>query len=344
MRAMHADDHASHQGLHSPGVALGSLEPPRRWSPARLAMQSLGILLALGLLGWAISLAFSETNRERLEELRNPDPMTVAALLGLSAVAVVISGLLFWMVARPERRVPLASVSATNAIAMGLALIPLKMGMIARVLIHHRRDGVAFKDIVGWVAAIAALSIVTLGPLAAAGAWRREMDALWWIVGVGGALTGHALGIALGRSARTRPWLARLSLGSWRFVRHPSGVWPHALLRLLDLGLLGVRFWLAASLAGVAMSVGEAALFGVVYVAFVVGSPFGRVGFAEMAVAGTAAAIGHEWESLALVALTVTTAEAIASIALALIACVYIRPDRLMTPRRRHRASADQDA
>lgn len=332
---MNADDHTASDGLHAPGAALGSFEPPRRWSPARLVMQLLGVLLALGLFGWAISLALSEANRARLEELKNPDPATVAALLGLSMLAIGISGLLFWVVARPERRMPLASVSATNAIATGLALIPLKMGMIARVLIHHRRDGVAFKDLVGWIAAIAALSIVSLGPIAAASAWRREIDTLWWIVGVGGALAGHGIGIMLGRAAESRPWLARLSLGAWRFVRHLSGVCPHALLRLADLALLGVRFWLAASLAGVSMSVGEAALFGVVYVAFVVGSPFGRIGFAEMGVAGTAAAIGHDWESLALVALTVTTAEAISSIALALIACVYLRPDRLMAPRRR---------
>lgn len=344
MRAMEPEKHATSPGLHPPGPALGSLEPPGRWSPVRIAMQSLGVLLALALLGWAIGLAFSDANRERLEQLKNPDPKVVAALLGLSALAVGISGLLFWVVARPERRVPLSSVSAANAIAMGLSLIPLKMGMVARVLIHHRRDGVAFKDIVGWVAAIAALSIVTLGPIAVAGAWRREIDALWWVVGVGGALAGHALGIALGRAAASRPWLARISLGSWRFVRHPSGVWPHALLRFSDLALLGCRFWLAASLAGVAMSPGEAALFLAVYLAFVVGSPFGRVGFAEMGVAGAAAAIGHEWESLALVALTVTTAEAVASIALALIACAYIRPDRLIAPRRRARETRDQDA
>jgi len=333
MRAMSHDRDGVDEGLHAPGAALGSLEPPRRWSPARIAMQTLGALSAVGLLAWALSLAMSDKNRASLDALRQADAWRVALLFGLSAVSVGLSGLLFWVVAQPERRVPLSSTSAANAIAMGLGLVPLKMGMIARVLIHHRRDGVPFRDIVGWVAAIAALSIVSLAPLAGAGIWRRDLDALWWLVGVGGMIAGHAIGIGLGRAAESRPVLQRLSLGSWRFVRHPGGVVPHGLIRGCDLGLLGVRFWLAATMSGLALSMGDAMLFGVVYITLVVGSPFGRLGFAEMAVAGIAAALGYEYERLALVAVTVTAAEAVTSISLACAAFVYIRPDRLMALR-----------
>lgn len=333
MRAMDQEHGGTSEGLHAPGAALGSLETPRRWSPARVALQSAGALLAFGLLVWALTLALSEKNQASLDQLRQADAWRVAQVIGLSAVSVGLSGLLFWVVARPERRVPLASASAANAIAMGLGLVPFKMGMVARVLIHHRRDGMAFKDIVGWVAAIAALSVVTLVPLALAGVWRRDLDALWWIVGVGGVCLGHGIGIVVGRAAASRPVLARVSLGSWRFVRHGSGVWSHGVIRLVDLALLGVRFWLVASMSGLALSMGDAMLFGVVYITLVVGSPFGRIGFAEMAVAGVATALGHDAEHLALVAITVTAAEAITSICLAAVSFVYIRPDRLMARR-----------
>ncbi len=330
---MREEPAATSDGLHAPGGALGALEPPRRWSPARMAMQLIGGLLALGLLGWALSLALSDDNRASLENLSSAEPWRIISLFALSALAVVLSGLMFWVVIRPERPVPLASVMGANAIAMGLGLVPLKLGMVARVLIHHRRDGVPFKDIVAWVAAMAALSVAILGPLALACLWRGDIDPLWWLVGVGGALAASAAGVAVGGASASRPWLARMSLGSWRLVRHPVGVGTHAALRLTDLGLLGLRFWLAATMAGVAMSPGHAMLYAVVYVTMVVGGPVGRVGFAEMAVAGVAAAVGQKPSDLALVAITVTAVEALTSLGAAAIACFWIRPDRLMARR-----------
>lgn len=319
-------------GLHAPGGIVPDLAPPPpgRGRAARLAWQLLGFLIGLGLLGWAVSIAISEKNRQSLEAVSHAPAGVLTGLLGTSLLSVMLNGVMFWVVLRPLRRIGLMDTVLTNGIAVFLSVLPFKINLVARVLIHHRRDGVAFRDILAWFAAMSAMALSVLLPLGLAGWWRGRLDAWWWIVGVGGSFALGGVGVLLGRAAMARPWLSRLSLGADRVARHAPTVFAHAGLRLADIGLLCARFWLAAMAADVGLGAQQAVMLATSYFLLSVLAPAGALGFREMGVAGVGLAGGADASQVALVTLVVTGAEFIASGALSVPAFFRLRPDRLI--------------
>lgn len=329
-------------GLSAPVGVLGELEPPSRRSAGRLALQLLGFVIGLALLGWAVSIALSEKNRHSLEAVFTAEPRTLAVLLAVSAVSVIVNGLMFWVVLRPLHRLSAVDTALTNAIAVFLSALPMKINLVARVLIHHRRDGVPFKDIMAWFAAMAALAVAVLLPMGLAGWWRGRIDAMWWIVGVGGSFAVSGLGVWLGYLSLRHPWLSKMSLGSDRIVRHWRTVLWHTLLRLSDMGLLAARFTAAAAAAHVDLPPERTVLLATTYFFLSVLAPLGALGFREMGVAGIAIATGADAGQITLVTLIVTAAEFVASGALSLVAWVRLRPDRLWVAARKESSAASR--
>ncbi len=318
-------------GLRAPeGMTLGAIEGRVGWTRRRLALQGVGLLLGLSLLGWAISLAAGESNRASWQAMRHAPAGLAFGLVGLSVVGVVLNGLLFWITLRPLHRLRPFEVIGVNAIATFLSALPMKMGLATRALIHHRRDGVRLRVMVAWVAAMGALALATLAPLGFAGLWRGRLDGLWWATAIGGAALCNALGVALGRAAQRRPWLARLSMGSWEIVRHPTVVLAHLALRLADVAVLAGRFAFAAAIAHVPIENGQAMLIATTYFLLSVTAPAGTLGFREAGVAAVAMMQGLDERALALVALTVSVAEFAAGALLAAPAVIALRPDRLL--------------
>jgi hypothetical protein len=322
-------------GLQSPeGPLLGAIEGPRGWSRRRVVAQIVGLLVSLSLLGWAISLALSDRNQASWEAMRSAHWSTVLTLIALSLLSLTLNGLMFWITLRPLRRLKPMEVVGVNAISTFLSVLPFKVGLATRVLIHHRRDGVPFRHIVAWMAGMGALALATLLPLAAAGLWRRDLDALWWLVAVGGLLLCNGVGVALGRIAKSRPWLARLSLGSHQIVRDPVAVGGHLLLRLLDIAILAGRFTAAAAIAGHALPPDQAILIATTYFLLSVLAPAGTLGFREAGVAALGLARGLDEGALALIALIVSVAEIASAAALAIPAAIVLRVDHLIAQKR----------
>lgn len=318
-------------GLRAPtGMMLGVIEGRAGWTRRRWAIQGAGLLLGLALLGWAISLAAGETNRASWMAMRQAPAGLAASLVGLSLVGVILNGLLFWVTLRPLHRLRPFEVIGVNAIATFLSALPMKMGLATRALIHYRRDGVSVRVMVSWIAAMGALALATLAPLGIAGLWRGHIDGPWWATAIGGAALCNALGVGLGIAAMRRPWLARLSMGSWELVRHPSVVLVHMTLRLADVAVLAGRFALAAAIARVPLDGGEATLLATTYFLLSVLAPAGTLGFREAGVAAVALSQGLDERALALVALTVSAAEFAAGGLLSAPAVIALRPDRLL--------------
>ncbi len=305
-------------------------EAPRGWSRGRIAAQCIGALISLTLFGWALSLAFSETNQSSWDAMRNADGRIVAALIGLSFLSLVLNGLMFWVTLLPLRRLQPVEVIGVNAIATFLSILPFKVGLATRVLIHHRRDGVRFRFIIAWVAAMGALALATLLPLAAAGLWRKDLDALWWLTAIGGVILCNVLGIVLGRYSTRNLWLARLSMGAHQIVRDVGVVSEHLVLRLVDIAILAGRFIAAATIAGVILPADQAVLVATTYFLLSVLAPAGTLGFREAGVAALGLTQGLDERALALVALIVSMAEILAAALLALPAAIVLRPDRLL--------------
>lgn len=324
-------------GLHSPeGTALEAIEPTRRWTPTRIALQSAGFAVSIGLLVWAASRAFGEDNRESVERLLDAPLWAVGVFVLLTAIGIALNGLMFWFTARAlDARVGMIDMIATNTLCTFLAILPFKLGAVVRVLIHKRRDGIHFKRIVPWFAAMTALALAAMLPLAAASAWRGEIDVLWWIVGVGGGIACVATGVVLSRLADRSKALRWLSIGAYEVTRDARTSAIVTLCRWGDVASLAARFLLAAWIVQTPMSAGDAVLQASMFFLISVTAPAGTLGMREAGVAGLALAQSKDGANIALVALTITAAELVTSGVLGVLAAWRLRVDRVLLSRRR---------
>lgn len=157
-------------------------------SALRITAQILGFLIGLALLVWCISTALKKENRESLSKLADASPAQIALLIGLSLIVMLASGAVFRQTLLPIKKLPMLEVQAVNAIACLLALLPFKLSVIFRVLVHNRRDGVPILTIGAWFGAVAAVILCVLIPILGAGIWRGGADVLWFITAAGGII------------------------------------------------------------------------------------------------------------------------------------------------------------
>lgn len=353
----------------APGNRKGSaaLRVGRR---GRLAVQLLGFLIGLGLLGWCITLALAPENRQQFQELRNASALQIGGLLALSLAYVVVNGLIFWIVLRPARRLPVLDVLAVNGIATFLTYLPFKLSAVVRVAIHNRRDRVPLLTIGSWFVATAVLMLIALGPAALAAVVWRQIDFVWLgLTALGQLALGAAL-LAAARAFRGDSGQSRLAvlvaklrvralnraLGSraWSNVHSgfdmlssPQTVAGAIALRLMDVAVQAARFALAAAILGVPLSFDQALLISLAYFMIGILSPVGVLGAREAGATGTAAVLfaaagadlSESAAQIAPVALFVSATEGVVLLFGAAAGVAWLRPDRLLKVRA---ASDDQ--
>lgn len=296
----------------------------KRWA------QAAGLVAGVALLVWAISLATSEKNRESFEAMRAAPASEVALLVGLTVASLVLNGLMFWVALRPVARLRAIDVVATNSISTFLSVLPFKLSVLARMLIHHRRDGVPLRTLLAWVASVGALGLAVLLPCVVATLVAGRVGALWWTLAIAGVIAANVMAVVCGRLAERVRWLRVMGLGTHVIVRDPHAVGGHLLLRVLDVGALAGRFLAAAAIADLVMPLEQAILLSTAYFLLSVITPAGTLGFREAGTAALASVGGLDAAQIALVALIVTGAEVLVSGVMAAAAFVWIRPDRLL--------------
>jgi hypothetical protein len=317
---------------HAHAPTLAPFSPRSRFTPKRIAIQGAGAALGIAIFIWAVRLVLSPDNRAQLEALTSASAPLLALLAGLTIASVAVNGALFWIAVRPLRELRLLDIVAVNAIATFLSVLPFKLNLILRVLIHHRRDGVPFRDLIAWLAAVAALGLAGLVPLAGASLWRGRLDALWWTGAITGLVIFGVLAVVLGRLSENNKWLATTSLGSWRIVRHPGPVVSSLPIRLIDVGLVAARFLVVAEVIGVALSPSHAVVLATLWFALSVAAPTGTLGYREglLVVVGSG---GLDEGAIATLAIGVLVAELAVSGVLALAGAAWLRLDRLLLTR-----------
>ena len=329
----------------------------------RLALQALGFVIGLLLLGWCVRTALSPDNREQLAKLGEATPGQVALLLGLSAGTLFINGLLFWITLRPVKRLPAVDHVAINALCTFLAFLPFKVGALTRIAINNRRDAVPILTIGAWYAGMFAIMLATYLPAMGASMWRGGVDWLWWVAGLGGTAVLLGAGVAVATPFAGEPGLARLHrlvdrsrlpivgrlARSDHFTRlhtaadmmaAPGHVLAAGVMRLVDLGIMSARFVVAGSIVGVAFGWEEAVLAASAYYILGMVSPFGMLGAREAGTAwwvgafGLAATSGQSAEevarSLTVLTLFITGTESVVLLAGAAAGTAWLRPDRLL--------------
>ncbi len=324
-------------GLATPrGGPLGEMEHASgagRWDGLRITLQIIGALIGLGLAYWAITLAFGGDNHESLERLKQASLGAIAGLLGLTAITITLNGVLFWVALRPlqgDEPVRLSRVVLINAIPTLLAILPFKLGFVVRIGLHHRLDGLSFKTLVAWMGAFGGLTLACMVPAGAVGLIAE--GALWWaLLVIGPALGLGALCVAA-RVAMRWGLLHRLMLGAEGVLTDPRALVTTYALRMVDIGVQGTRFALAASVVGVALEPEHALLLGASYFLVVAVAPAGALGVAEMVTATIAMAVGLDQGTFALVALVVSGSHYAGAFLLALPSAIVLRVDRVLRP------------
>jgi hypothetical protein len=322
----------------------------------KLAVQVLGFAIGIALLAWCVHGALK--NPEGFRRLGEASPGQVAALVGLTLVVILASGAVFRETLVPIRRLPMLEVQATNFIACLLVLVPFKLSVLFRILVHNRRDKVPLLTIGAWFAAVGVVILCVLVPTIAASVWRGRADTLWFIGAGGGMLLSLTAVLLIARffaTVRGWAWLkghygriplpARLRAGSTaadallekahegvRMLASPRVVYGCALMRLVDFAAQAGRIAVAAAIVGQSISWEHALLAGTIFFFITAAAPSGAIGTRE---GGTAWLIATVLPSLdqglfKVVVIAVSATEAIVLLAGSVLSIAYLRPDRLL--------------
>lgn len=329
---------------------------PENRSGARIAVQVVGFLIGIALLGWCVRLALSEENREALGKLVDAPPGSLAALLGLSVVSVVANGLIFWGALAPVRRLRALDVVATNALSTFLANLPFKIGLLARIAIHNRRDKVPMAMIFGWFGAVTATLITTSASLLVAGTLRGVLGALTVPAAVVSMVVLSVVMVVIAKRLSGERGHRRLSrligrFGGRRALRLArsqvmrelhmgldmlaSGRWVALVVafRIVDFASQGWRWVVAGELVDKDIAFTNGLLIAGGH--FLAGalSPVGMLGFREGAAMGTAELLGLGSREFAPIALLTAGSELLVVIAGAGLAIAWLRLDRMLASR-----------
>lgn len=322
---------------------------PGRLTMRGRAVQIVGFCVGAALLVWALSLAGSGQNQEALAKLRGLPASTLASLVALTLASLAINGLMFWVTALPLRtaevRLPLGETLATNCIATFLSLLPFKLGLLVRSLIHVRKHGMSVGVLLGWFAAFGVLTACTALLAGAVAIARGKVDSVWLVSVLAGlvvlALLAKVLapvvfarakqleGFAAGKGAGTSAVaisLARLAMPAASIFAKPGVCLAHAGLRLLDFATFAARFALLASALGVALSNEHAMLLGSSFLLLNASAPAGTLGFADMGVAGAGTLVGLPTQQIVLLSLVTTALQTAVAGAISAVAWWWVRP------------------
>lgn len=331
-------------------------------SRVRTALQLLGFLVGLAMLGWCIRQALGPENQAQLRRLGDAPASAILLLLSLSLGTLVLNGLMFWVAVRPIRNLSPTGVCATNAVATFASYLPFKLSVVVRVLIHTRRDGLPFFTVGAWMTAVAVVMLVSLSPLALGAYVRGGLDGVAWGLTAATALTAGAAVIVLARLFSGERGLAKVRAaadatrvgllsraarsektaqlhGALTILGHARATIAGIALRLTDTGVQAWRFLVAADILGIPMSIGEAVILSIVYFLVSVFTPIGVLGSREAATAAVAVALGLRGELRDTdLPLLVTATESLVNLMGAVVGLAILRPRRGEGP-----ASTDPD-
>ena len=272
---------------------------------------------------WAVKVVISEENRPALERLLEMPGSSAQLLLALSIGTTFIHGILFWIAARPIRKMSLMNMEAINAVAASAQPLPFGLGKVFRFAAHRVIDGLKTSEIFAWFAARAVL--VSLVPFSVwCGSWVSGQVSVSWVVWTLAILFitnslcylcatwPEKILLALNRTG----WLLDCVQGLSQVLRQLWVLVTHSGLSLLDLGIHALRFVVICNVLQCDIGLGEALLMASWY--FFSGL-FLWAGLREGSTGGLAALLGLPGEQFFIVASTVTLVELTANLLLALL-------------------------
>ncbi len=320
-----------------------SVGKPARWSPLKVTVQVLGFAIGLTLFAWCVSVALRPRNRESLDRLLDAPLWVLSSLLGCAVLSLLLNGSLFWFLIRTVRSIGWRSVVAVNSVATCLNYLPFKLSVVARFVIHNRRDNLPVTLILAW---LAAAGVVILGAIAApiaATFWRGRVDAVWVVVTTAGLLvTGGSVVVMARFLRRAAPGSFISKVLSFRpvapltpaivMLADGGAIAASFAVRTIDLACVAARFWLAAHACGTPIGMSTAVLAASTYFLIGVVTPAGALGAREGGTTLLAGSVLHlpdvGNESFAVVTLVASASEMIVNLVAAAISGLWLRFSR----------------
>lgn len=273
---------SSYQGEHSlaPLATMSAKNTARK-----IILQITGFALGVALIAWCVWGAAKDP--EGWQRLREASSTSLIGLLLCSLASIMISGLTFWIAARPVQTLGVQDQQWINALASMLNYAPVRLGMFVRAAYAIKVDHLRAVELVAWFASVAftfvvALLAITAGTLAwiQFGAWTFFPTLI--IIAMLGGFSGR--------------WCATLSMvqkraqGLERLITNPTALWGSIALHILDLFFATGRVLLSIQILGLQLNLAQACLISMASFAASL-NPLGRLGFREAAVAFTAGAL-----------------------------------------------------
>ncbi len=209
----------------------GLTESALRLRSALGKVRPIGAAVGLLLLAAAITVVLRERGllSEALQSLQSAPVSTVAMLLGSVASSVALTGLVFWILTSRFGRISLAEMQALMAATSLANYLPLRPGLVGRVLFHRARHGIRARDSLRTIVEAMLLTAVALALLVPAILLSRGG-------GTGAAWLASAAPFALGAAGLAVPRFRTLA---WAFE-----------LRYLETLLTALRYHLSFALVG----------------------------------------------------------------------------------------------
>jgi len=273
-----------------------------------ILLQIVGFGGSIAALGWAVSVALREENRQQLAKLSQATPGELMMLMSLAAISVAFNGLLFWVVMNPVHKLRPTDVIAVNAISTLLAYLPFKLSIVSRFVIHNRRDKIPVLTIGAWIVAVTFLMAAVFGPIAVASLWQREINTVWWVVSgigiLGSTLVGSLIARQLEGETGTRRVAkllgekitstqnyGRIHIGFEMLANRRAALLGN-LFRVLDILTFALRFSVAARVLDLPISGSDSLLLGATYFLIGMASPVGMLGTREAGTIAIASMVG----------------------------------------------------
>lgn len=332
-----------------PSIAdLAPLPKRKHWM---ILVQIIGFFGSIAALGWAVSVALRQENREQLAKLSQATPSELIMLMGLATISVGFNGMLFWVVMNPVHKLRPTDVIATNAISTLLAYLPFKLSIVSRFVIHNRRDKIPVLTIGAWIVAVTLLMLAVFGPITLASLWQKQIDATWWTISgigiVGSTIVGSLIArqlegdigtrrIAklLGNKITSTDSYGRVHIGFEMLANIRAAIVGN-LFRVLDILSFAMRFYVAARVLDLPISGSDSLLLGATYFLIGMASPVGMLGTREAGTIAIASMVGISSAALTednsgqtpiiIAVLFVTAIESIANLACAGFGVVWLR-------------------
>jgi len=247
-------------------------------------MQIGGYLIAIGLL--AASLWYAMQG-QRMEDwwflLRAKPGLTAGLFAAVIFSAVIVPGILFWLITRPfvsGRPLSLASMEALAAGGGLLNYTPFKAGLIGRITYLKIFHGVGYKAAALTHAVIAGVFGATCLLTILITVWRGSFDMTWWVT----ALIG--LVILAGIAAPIMRILIPSEMPVTRNLRESTGrvfayLVPCFVAQLLGLYVTAIRWWLVFRILDRPIDLADAWMAAIIHMVSIMAGPANGIGLRE---------------------------------------------------------------